>query len=94
MNSLNSPHYHKIQENSKKRFLKRKKTQKGESSVEIELEAKENLAQIGVYFQSLNTKLTYEKPKYEVRDTRTRVVRRFLHWIRSLKKMYKYVACL
>ena len=74
MNLLKSPHYHKIQENSKKRFLKRKKTQKSESSVEIELEAKENLAQIGVYFQSLNTKLTYEKPKYEVRNLRARVI--------------------
>ena len=33
----------------------------------VEEEAKENFAQIGVYFQSLNTKLTFEKPKYEVK---------------------------
>ena len=86
MNLLKSPHYHKIQENSKKRFLKRKKTQKSESSVEIELEAKENLAQIGVYFQSLNTKLTYEKPKYEVRNLRARVICTSLYWINPSKR--------
>ena len=27
---------------------------------------KDNFAQIGVYFQSLNTKLIYEEPKYTV----------------------------
>ena len=34
--------------------------------LEKEIGKKENFAQIGVYFQSLNTKLIYEEPKYEV----------------------------
>ena len=34
--------------------------------LEKDIGKKENFAQIGVYFQSLNTKLIYEEPKYEV----------------------------
>ena len=35
--------------------------------LESETGSKENFIQIGVYFQSLNTKLIYEEPKYYVR---------------------------
>ena len=34
--------------------------------LESETGSKENFIQIGVYFQSLNTKLIYEEPKYYV----------------------------
>lgn len=37
-----------------------------EKTLESETGSKDNFVQIGVYFQSLNTKLIYEEPKYYV----------------------------
>ena len=55
----------KLQEDAKDTFLRTEiNAAKG---LEKEIGKKENFAQIGVYFQSLNTKLTFEKPKYEVK---------------------------
>ena len=44
---------------------------------------KDNFAQIGVYFQSLNTKLIYEEPKYTVRYKKDKTK------LKSLKKHFE-----
>ena len=45
---------------------------------------RDNVAQIGVYFQSLNSKLTYEQPKYNVNN-------KFKYFYNFLELKYLYL---
>ena len=54
----------KIQEDAKDSFLREEIYEA--TALESEIGNKENFAQIGVYFQSLNTRSIYEEPKYQV----------------------------
>ena len=54
-----------FQEDAKTTFL-RHEMNASKEILASETGSKENFIQIGVYFQSFNTKLIYEEPKYQV----------------------------
>ena len=54
-----------LQEDARTTFL-RHEMNASKEILASETGSKENFIQIGVYFQSFNTKLIYEEPKYQV----------------------------